>query len=291
MTRRPAVFLLALGCLAFAASTGRIGGADEQPPAGLRVLSGSDSWHLFVPWGVAELAKAAGIEGHKDLGNQHSLDKPFAAGSPNAGETFRSLLMKGRVDIYNWGRPGWGCQSFLTKREAQTPNYPEILSLGLQGNPHFRVYHQMAWAVHDGLGKQLKKDDYDDSKIADVQAALDRMRRGNEAGADEINRHFGRRVFFLVPVGDAVTKLRAMVLDGKYPGLTRQSELFTDAMPHPGAHIMALAGYCHFAAFYRRSPVGMKISRFKELTDEQHGILQRLGWETVSRYPYAGVNQ
>jgi hypothetical protein len=60
-------------------------------------------------------------------------------------------------------------------------------------------------------------------------------------------------------------------------------------MPHAGVHVMALSGYCHFAAIYRTSPVGLKIDRFKELTDEQHAILQRIAWETVSKYPYAGV--
>ena len=60
-------------------------------------------------------------------------------------------------------------------------------------------------------------------------------------------------------------------------------------LPHAGPHVMALSGYCHFAAIYRTSPVGLKIARFKELTHEQHAILQKLAWETVSRYPHAGL--
>ena len=110
-----------------------------------------------------------------------------------------------------------------------------------------------------------------------------------EAKADELNKKYGKPVVFLVPVGDATVKLRALVLEGKYHGVTKQSDLWTDAMPHPGAHVMALSGYCHFAAIYRTSPIGLKISRFKELTDEQHAILQKLAWETVSKYPHAGV--
>ena len=27
------------------------------------------------------------------------------------------------------------------------------------------------------------------------------------------------------------------------------------------------------------------------ITDEQHAILQKLAWETVSKYPYAGVTK
>jgi hypothetical protein len=108
---------------------------------------------------------------------------------------------------------------------------------------------------------------------------------------DKLNEKFGKRVVFLVPVGDATLKLRAMVLEGNYPGVAKQSELWSDAMPHAGVHVMALSGYCHFAAIYRTSPVGLKIDRFKELTDEQHAILQRIAWETVSKYPYARVSK
>ena len=90
-------------------------------------------------------------------------------------------------------------------------------------------------------------------------------------------------------ITDATVKLRAMILDGKYPGMKKQSELWSDAMPHAGTHVSALSGYCHFAAIYRTSPIGLKINRYQELTDEQHAILQKLAWETVSKYPYAGV--
>jgi hypothetical protein len=54
---------------------------------------------------------------------------------------------------------------------------------------------------------------------------------------------------------------------------------------------MALSSYCHFAAIYRTSPVGLKIDRFKELTEEQHAVLERIAWEVVSEYPYAGVTK
>lgn len=124
-----------------------------------------------------------------------------------------------------------------------------------------------------------------------MQAALDKTCKHVEVIVDKLNGKFGKKVVFLVPVGDATVKLREMVLDGRYPGVKRQSELWSDAMPHAGVHVSALSGYCHFAAIYRTSPVGLKIARYKELTDEQHAILQKIAWDVVSQYPFAGVSK
>ncbi len=239
----------------------------KKPPAGLRIMFDGNSWSIFVPWGVADLAKVAEIQGHKEV----------KATKPNDF----SLIESGEVDVYTRGVHWW---------TEPINEADKVLAPGLKTNPNFRVYYHAAWLVGDGRAKEIKtRADYDDSKLADVQAALDKTRKGVEAKADELNKKYGKPVVFLVPVGDATVKLRALVLEGKYPGVTKQSDLWTDAMPHPGAHVMALSGYCHFAAIYRTSPIGLKISRFKELTDEQHAILQKLAWETVSKYPHAGV--
>ena len=239
----------------------------KEKSAGLRVIFNGNSWFNFVPWGVADLVKAADIQGHKEV----------KAAKPNDF----SLIEAGEVDVFANGVHWWT----EPIRDAQ-----KLLVPGLKANPNFRVYYHAAWLVGDGRAKEIKtKADYDDSKLTDLQAALDKTRKSVEAQTDELNKKFGKPVVFLVPVGDATVKLRALVLEGKYPGVTKQSDLWNDAMPHAGVHVMALSGYCHFAAIYRTSPVGLKISRFKELTDEQHAILQKLAWETVSKYPHAGI--
>ena len=241
--------------------------AVAEKPAGLRVMFNGASWFNFVPGGVADLVKAAEIQGHKEV----------RAAKPNDF----SLIEAGEVDVYAHGVHWWT----EPMNEAE-----KIVVPGLKANPNFRAYYHAAWLVGDGRAKDIKTTaDYNDTKLADLQAALDKTRKSVEAKADELNKKFGKPVVFLVPVGDATVKLRALVLEGKYPGVTKQSDLWNDAMPHPGVHVMALSGYCHFAAIYRTSPVGLKISRFKDLTDEQHAILQRIAWETVSNYPHAGV--
>jgi hypothetical protein len=78
-----------------------------------------------------------------------------------------------------------------------------------------------------------------------------------------------------------------MIVDGKVPGVKNQSELFADTMPHPGPIAAELAAYCNYAAIYRTSPEGLRVK--DGVTDEQHAILQKLAWETVSKYPYAGI--
>ena len=263
------------GFLAWA--TGAMGVESNRPtvaekPAGLRVMFNGNSWFIFVPWGVADLVKAAEIQGHKEM----------KAAKPNDF----SLIEAGEVDVYAhgvhwWMEAPWGKDGVFAEK---------IVAMGQKANPNFRAYYHAAWLVGDGRAKEIKTtSDYDSSKLADVQAALDKTRKPVEAIVDKLNEKFGKRVVFLVPVGDATLQLRAMIQDGKYPGVKKQSELWSDAMPHAGAHVSALSGYCHFAAIYRTSPVGLKISRWKELTDEQHSILQKIAWETVSKYPYAGV--
>jgi len=265
---------LVFGCCVLVVSSHTVLQADDtklpeakSPPTGLRVMFNGNSWFGFVPGGVADQVKAASIQGHKEV----------KATKPNDF----SLIEAGEIDVYAHGAHWW------TEPIRDAEN---LLVPGLKANPNFRVYYHAAWLVGDGRAKQIKtKDDYNESNLADLQAALDKTRKSVEARVDELNKKFGQPVVFLVPVGDATVKLRALVLEGKYPGVTKQSDLWNDAMPHVGVHVMALSSYCHFAAIYRTSPIGLKISRFKELTDEQHAILQKIAWETVSKYPYAGV--
>ncbi len=243
----------------------------KKPPAGLRVMFDGNSWFNFVPGGVAEQVKAAGIDGHKEV----KAAKPNDFGAIEAGE----------VDVFAHGVHWW-----MEVPWSHGVTAEKIVAMGLKANPNFRAYYHAAWLVGDGRARDIKTTaDYDSSQLADVQAGLDKTRKQVEATVDKLNEKLGKRAVFLVPVGDATLKLREMILAGKYPGVKKQSELWIDAMPHAGPHVMALSGYCHFAAIYRTSPVGLRIARFKELTDEQHAILQKIAWETVSNYPRAGL--
>jgi hypothetical protein len=53
--------------LLFASAIGVILPAAEVTPAGLKVLTAGHSFHVWMPPLVAEMAKAAGIQGHEQL--------------------------------------------------------------------------------------------------------------------------------------------------------------------------------------------------------------------------------
>jgi hypothetical protein len=164
----------------------------------------------------------------------------------------------------------------------------KFTELGLAHNPKLRLFVQASWYPFDRAGdKRITNNaQRDDAQIADLQAAIDEWRTKLEAQVDELNKQHSKTAVFIVPVGDAVVKLRGLVIEGKYPGVAKQSELFTDPIGHGGAHIQALASYCNFAAIYRMNPAGHNLAG---LTDEQNAILQRIAWETVSTYLHAGV--
>ena len=97
---------------------------------------------------------------------------------------------------------------------------------------------------------------------------------------------------FVVPVGQAVLALRDLIIQGKAPGIAKQSDLFTDPVGHPKNHIKALAAYCHFAVIYGQSPVGLpmpaSVARLPQ-AEELNALLQNLAWEAVKQHPLSGV--
>jgi hypothetical protein len=162
--------------------------------------------------------------------------------------------------------------------------------LGLMHNPNLRLLVQASWYPYDVPGDNRIRDNArrNDMRIEDLQAAVDEWRTKLETQVDELNEKHGRKAVGIVPVGDAVVKLRALVVAGAYPGVTTQAELFTDPIGHAGPHVQALAAYCNFAAIYRISPEGLPAPA-TGLDDAQRGALQKLAWETVSKYPHAGI--
>jgi len=277
--------MIVVGCVLVGVG-GTVGADDAKPqsaakdaPPALRCMFKMNG-PLIANFGL--IAKAAGIE-YKDLGysgkgGEKDLDRPLTSngGRTKSQDTPRTLLDKGEVDVWLTTASNW----------AVEPDLKAFGTAGFAKNPKFRLYHQARFLVADGLSLK-KPEDRDNTKIADLQAALDKNRKRLEVRVDAINKEIGKQVVFIVPVGDAIVKLREMVVDGKYPGVTKQSELFKDAL-HAKEHVNLLTAYCNFAAIYQKSPVGLKLE-MKNITDEHHAILQKIAWETVSKYPHSGV--
>src|SRR5206468_11202090 len=100
----------------------------------------------------------------------------------------------------------------------------------------------------------------DETDLAKLRADQEKWREQMETQAKAINEKAGRTAVVIVPAGDAVVKLRELVAAGKVPGITKQSELFTDTIGHGQGPIVLLTSYCNFACITGRSPVGLKVS-------------------------------
>jgi hypothetical protein len=237
---------------------------------------------MFVPPLVDEMAKAAGIDGHKlagrqGIGGSRVIQHWELADDKN---TAKPALAGGQVDVFTMAPHVAIPDEGITK----------FTELGLEHNPNLRLLVQASWYPFDVPGEHRIRDnaERDNMAIADLQAAVDEWRTRLEAQADELNEKHGRKAVFIVPVGDAVVKLRELIVNGEYPGIRTQSELFRDPIGHGGAHIQALAAYCNFVAIYGFNPEGLPVPA-AGLDDAQRGILEKLAWETVSNYAYAGV--
>ncbi len=257
------------GFLAVAVWAGAVAAA---PPAGLRMAIDGNSWSLW-PMKIKMLVEEAGIAGHVDVSKEQ-----------------KQRLENGEIDVVAYGHNG-GASGEINGRVAA------LMEQGLKANPNLRMYYQASWVGEGTPGRVITaKDDYDTSKIEDLRAATDRLRKGHEDFADNLNKALGRRAVFVVPLGDAAVKLRAMIAEGKVPGVRRQSEIFQDAMPHSGVLLADLSGACHFAAIYRiPPPIGAAPPESADQATKdghaQQAILRRIAWETVSEYPYAGIKE
>ena len=176
-----------------------------------------------------------------------------------------------------------------------------VAGWGAKNNQEFRLLWQTHWATLFGHIQEKKGPRF--LALDVVEPHYDKARKQLEAEIDFVNKQQGRRVAVVIPVANAVLKLRAMGVEGKFSGLSEQSELFIPGTWSAHRHIRMLIAYCNFAALYGVSPEGLTPSvghlKYKTkggapqsmagITSEQHAILQKLAWETVSNDPYAGI--
>lgn len=280
------LFVLTFSWIAITAALLTAAHAGEQPsapPAGLRVFYTGHSFHMFVPRRVEQIVKAAGVDGHILVGTQGIGGSRVIQhwSRPDEKNTAKKALKSGEVDVFTMA-------AHVNIPDEGITNFTKF---GLEQNPKLRLLVQASWYPFDVPSPEVRirnNAQRDDMKIEALQVAVNGWRSKLEAQADELNKTHDRQAVFIVPVGDAVVKLRALVVEGNYPGVKTQSELFTDPIGHAGPHVQALAAYCNFAAIYRMNPEGLKID-VKGVDDVQNSILQHLAWETVSNYKYAGV--
>lgn len=251
--------------------------ADE--PAKLRVFYTGHSFHMFVPQRVALYAKAAGVKEYQQAGAQGIGGSRVQQHWDRKDEqnTAKKALVEGKVDVFtmapNVTMPDKGIDQFV--------------ELGLMHNPKMRFLIQESWVPGDYLDKRVTNNAArDETDMEKLRASQEKWRGQIEEHARALNKKAGREAVAVVPVGDAVVKLRELIAKGKVPGITKHSELFTDPIGHGKPPVVVLASYCNYACITGRSPVGLKDAAVSEELNE---LLQRIAWETVTGYALSGV--
>jgi hypothetical protein len=263
---------------------------ESAPTAGLKVLTAGHSFHVWMPPLVAEMAKAAGIEGHEQLAiSSIGGSKVIQHWElPPEKDKAKPVLAAGKADLFTMAPtvlPDQGIENFV--------------NLGLAHNPKIRFTLQQNWVPFEDAEIWLmkvkpKSIDRDTKTVADLRAKHDPYFKMIEDHVKELNARIPAARIAIVPSGEAVIALREKVIKGEAPGIKTQNELFTDVLGHPGPQIRVLSAYCHYAVIYRRSPVGLPVvSQIAKLPEAEklNRLLQEIAWKAVTEHPMSGVTK
>jgi hypothetical protein len=256
-------------------------------PAGPRVFVCAHSFMIYTGALLPPLAEAAGIA-YQDAGRQ------MIGGSrtiqhwevPDDKNLAKRQLRAGAVDVLTLSPhmllPDEGIDNFT--------------KLGMEKNPNLRVLVQASWPARDGHADAFSNEMRNSATVASLKTLREMHEsmwlKNLETQVKALNAAVGNEAVHIVPVAQAVFALRERVALGTAPGLTKQTELFRDDLGHPQAPLAALVTYCHFAAIYQRSPVGLPVPKEMKAMPkaaELNALLQQLAWEAVTSYPMSGV--
>jgi hypothetical protein len=269
--------------------------AQPEVPAGERLFYASHSLMWEVPEPLAEMVKAYGIKDHTASVQRMGFSRTQQFwDQPEAQSQAKQALKTGKIDAL-----------VMSPMDMPDKGVEEFVKLGLQDNPRMRFFVQNNWAGFNNDGQKaresmqlmmsgkLKK--WDETTEEDLKTLNTRCEQAFEAQVKEINERIGRPAVFIIPTSQANTDLRARIIQKKFPGLDKQSQLFIDQIGHPSTPQVVLNAYLHFATLYGRSPVGLPMpSLLKKANNPKwdesfNKELQELAWKTVINYPASGV--
>jgi hypothetical protein len=110
-----------------------------------------------------------------------------------------------------------------------------------------------------------------------------------EAVAERLNKTWQGKPVRIVPGGSALAVLKTEVDAGRVPGMKDfVAEIFADGihLTPKGRYLISLV---HYACIYQESPAGKVSVLTAGLTKEQAALFQRIAWEVVKNYRWAGV--
>lgn len=253
-----------------------------------RVFVCAHSFMIFTAKTLPVLAQEAGLPftsaGQQMLGGSQVIQH---WNLPDEKNVAKAALTAGKVDVLT-------LSPHLALPDAGIDNFTH---LGLEKNPKLQVLVQASWPPRDGvLDRPFKNAERNSATVESLRAMQTTFRQlwfsRLEDQVRALNTSAGREAVHIIPAGDAVCELRVKIADGKAPGLTQQTDLFRDDLGHPQPALALLVSYCHFAAIYQRSPVGLPVpDAYKAVPQaaELNRLLQEIAWKTVSSYPLSGV--
>ncbi|TLD72239.1 hypothetical protein FEM03_02460 [Phragmitibacter flavus] len=269
------------------------GGSRSQPPSfipgakGIRVFVCGHSYMIFTAGMLPAISKSAGIP-YLDAGSQMIGGSQVVQhwNLPDDKNQAKMSLREGLVDVLM-------LSPNLLMPDEGINNYTK---LGLEKNPELRVLVQASWVPRDGNNADFVNSQRDRVTQEQLQQMRDSQNQNWMVALEEqvasLNESIGKPTVFVVPVGEAVLRLRERIARGEAPGLKLQSELFRDDHGHPAPTLALLVSYCHFAAIHQLSPVGLPVpASIRQMPEakELNGLLQQIAWDTVSTYSFSGV--
>ena len=230
----------------------------SETPTTQRVFVCTHSFMQFTSKMLPPIAKSAGL-------TQISAGEDMIGGStcirhwnvPDDKNKTKIALNAGNVDVL----------TLSPYYVMPDPGIENFTKLGLAKNPNLRVFVQASWPAFDSPEMQLRPQ----AQAGRNGVTLDQLktmrenqnahwRKDLETQIASLNKELGKEVVRIIPVNDAVFTLRERVVDGKAPGLTQQTDLFKDDIGHPTPPLALLVTYCHLAAIYGKSPVGLPVA-------------------------------
>ena len=272
---------------------------------GQSIYASHHSYFLPIPAILTELAQAGGYPDQTIIGT-HYIGGSKAIqhwGMPDAVNKAKGALASGKVDVF-----------ILTPVYLPDDGIEKFAQFGFYHNPNLRVTVMELWLPFDVYNPTLYDPNYKPQpgepplmpkpvKVDHNAATGGELRKMHayyfqtmDAQISSLNQKFGKKVIFVVPMGQAVIALREKIIAGQAPGLKVQEELFADPLGHPAPAMQALEAYCHYAVIYRKSPVGLPVpsvlAKSKIPADQikpLNQLLQVLAWDAVIHHPLSGV--
>ena len=265
--------------------------AAADVPEGQRVYSIGHSFHVFMPGILAQIAKSAGIADHQQVGLSPIGGSYVIQHWVVADDKFKSkaTLESGNLDVLTMAPlylPDEGIENFVR--------------LASEESPQIRVLVQEFWLPFDVyVNFRKEKAPTPDRTVFDLKKLQDEHDRyfcDIDEHVKALNTKYGGKpAVFVVPVGQSVLALRKKIAEGAAPGLTKQTDLFSDAIGHAKPPLAVLVAYCYYAQIYGRSPVGLPVPPALrgvpkgETTIKLNQLLQEIAWNAVTGHPLSGV--